>query len=544
MTKRAAIYARVSTDDQAQGYSLKTQVEACQGFAIERGYTVLETFADDYTGTVLDRPELNRLREFINAEHLDVVIVYDIDRLARKSVYQMLIEEEFHKSRVGVEYVLGQYDDTDEGRLQKQIRASIAEYEKAKILERSKRGKRGKAKSGFVIVGARPPYGYRVVSEPHKSWLEIDEEEAEIVRLVFQWYIYGDENGKLLTIYKILTKLIDMGIPTRGDKEQHVAKKHKVGIWSDAMIRHILKNETYTGVWHYGKTKMVSDGNEHNRKQKSKCGLGKQVPRPREEWIEVPVPSIISLEDFKKVQEQLVMNIEQAKRNTKREYLFARRLRCAKCGYTFVGMTRREKNRYYRCNGAWRTPKVCDTPYYKVDDVDNTIWEWLKNILLNPESLAEGLRGMQEETLNSNQTLFDRLNIIENRIAETDRQLEKLLDLYISDDFPKEMLQERKSRLEEVLTNLQKERTDISGHLQTIILSDEQIEDIEAFCSQLREGLENANFEQKRKIVEMLDVRGKLSIENEEKVVYVKCILGQQLLSVARTSHLSNTGET
>ena len=449
MTKVALIYARVSTQEQSKGYSLNTQVEACQRFANEHGYSVLDTFTDDYSGAALDRPELNRLREYINAKKVDAVIVYDIDRLARKSVYQMLIEEEFHKSRVGIEYVLGQYDDSDEGRLQKQIRASIAEYEKAKILERGKRGKRGKAKSGFVIVGARPPYGYKVISEPHKSWLEIDEDEAQIVRMVFEWYIYGDEQGKPFSIYKIQTKLIELGIPTRGDKVQHVAKKRKVGIWSDGMIRHILKNETYTGVWHYGKTKMVSDGNEHLRKQKPKCGLGKQVPRPREEWIEVPVPPIISIEDFKTVQERLVMNIEQAKRNTKREYLLARRLRCAKCGYTFVGMTRREKHRYYRCNGAWRTPKVCDTPHFRVDDVDNTIWDWLKDILLNPESLAEGLRGMQEETLRSNQTLFDRLEIIEKRIGETERQLEKLLDLYISDGFPKEMLQERKSRLEE-----------------------------------------------------------------------------------------------
>jgi site-specific DNA recombinase len=95
----------------------------------------------------------------------------------------MLIEEEFRKSGVIVEYVLGQYDDCDEGHLQKQIRASIAEYEKAKILERIKRGKRGKAKSGFVLVGARPPYDYKIVSEPHKSWLEIDDEEAQIVRM-------------------------------------------------------------------------------------------------------------------------------------------------------------------------------------------------------------------------------------------------------------------------------------------------------------------------------------------------------------------------
>ena len=133
----------------------------------------------------MDRPALNELRDLISRDHIKAVIVYDIDRVARKSVYQMLIEEEFRKSGVHIEYVIGQYDDSDEGRLQKQIRASIAEYEKAKILERSKRGKRGKAKSGYVLVGSRPPYGYCVRSEPHKAWLEVDEEEAAIVQMIF-----------------------------------------------------------------------------------------------------------------------------------------------------------------------------------------------------------------------------------------------------------------------------------------------------------------------------------------------------------------------
>jgi site-specific DNA recombinase len=335
-------------------------------------------------------------------------------------------------------------------------------------------------------------------------------------------------------------KLIAMGIPTRGDKENHVAKKRPVGIWSDAMIRHILKNETYTGIWHYGKTKMINDGKENSRPQKPKRGFGKQVSRPREEWIEVPVPAIINPEDFMMAQEKLMSNIENSKRNTKREYLMGRRLRCAKCGYTFVGMTRREKHRYYRCNGAWRTPKVCDTPHYRVADVDNTIWGWLKEILLNPESLAEGLQGMQEETRRSNQSLFDRQDIIAKRITETERQLEKLLDLYLSNGFPKEMLQERKSRLEETLANLHREQADISEHLQAKILSDEQILDIEDYCAQIRQRLECTTFEQKRQVIDMLDVRGTLAIENEEKVVYVKCILGQQLLSVARTSPLSS----
>ena len=123
---------------------------------------------------------------------------------------------------------------------------------------------------------------------------------------------------------------------------------------------------------------------------------------------------------------------------------------------------------------------------------------------------------------------------------ENERQWRKLLDLYLQNDFPREMLQERKSRLEEAITNLRHEQADISNHLQSNILSDGQIEDIETFCAQVREGLENATFDQKRQLIDMLDVRGKLSIENDEKVIYVKCILGQQLLSVARTSPSSN----
>ena len=150
MSKRAAIYTRVSTDEQTKGYSLNTQVDACLRYAEEHEYKIIETYKEDYSGATLDRPELDKLRDAISTNQIDVVIVYDIDRLARKNAYQVLIEEEFHRNNVIVEYVIGQYDDSDEGRLQKQIRSSIAEYEKAKILERSKRGKRGKAKSGLL----------------------------------------------------------------------------------------------------------------------------------------------------------------------------------------------------------------------------------------------------------------------------------------------------------------------------------------------------------------------------------------------------------
>lgn len=396
MSKNAIIYARVSTDEQTKGYSLSTQIDASKSYAIERGYIHLKTFTEDYSGATMDRPILNEVRDYLEREDVEVMIVYDVDRLARKSIYQALIEEEFLREGVMIEFVIGQYENNDEGRLQKQIRASIAEYEKAKILERSKRGKRGKAKSGFVVAGSRPPYGYTIVSEPHKSWFKIDEEEAEVVRSIFSWYLHGEGKGKPLSMNAIATKLTKMGILTRGDKQGQFYKKRGRGVWAAATVRAILKNETYTGTWYYGKTKMVDDGKQ--RKLKPKCGLGKQVPRSKDEWIGVPVPKIIDKEAHKLVMKKVQRNIEQAKRSVKHKYLLGRRLRCAKCNYTYKGRTRRQKH-YYYCGGAGQRPiKLCDYPSFKGLDVDRVIWEWLVSLIQNPRAVMEGLQDTKNET--------------------------------------------------------------------------------------------------------------------------------------------------
>jgi site-specific DNA recombinase len=504
---------------------------------------VVEELCDDYSGASLDRPELNRLRELIAGGHVDVVIVYDIDRLARKSVYQLLIEEEFRKANVQIEYVIGQYDDSDEGRLQKHIRAAIAEYEKTKILERSKRGKRGKAKSGFVVVGARSPYGYMVKSEPHKSWLEIDNDEAKIVKLVYQLYLYGDGGSGSLSKGRIVARLTKMGIPTRGDKQDHFAKKRSHAVWSSGMIRHILRNEAYVGNWHYGKTVMVSDGQEHTRKQKNKCGLGKQVARPRDEWIEVSVPAIISREDYDKAQERMKMNIEQAQRSTRHEYLLSKRLRCSVCGYSYVGKTRNGKHQYYNCKGREQQPEpLCSMPYFRVDQVDDAIWGWVRSLLEDTENLQEGLRGLQEETRRQNQALYDRLDLIKEQLESNQQQLEKLLDLYLAGAFSKEVLLERKDRLETTITNLRKEEDQLTSHLGSITYSDQDLVIIEEFCAHIRENLEYATFEGKRRILELLDVRGTLAVEDDQKVVYVSCLITPQPVSLVLTLPLSSTG--
>lgn len=543
MSKQAAIYSRVSTDEQAKGYSLKTQIEACHTYAQERGYTVVETFSDDYTGAAIDRPELNKLRDFMARNPLDVVIVYDIDRLARKSAYQVLIEEEFKRAGTAIEFVMAQYEDTDEGRLQKQIRGVIAEYEKAKILERSKRGKRGKAKSGFVLTGARPPYGYTVKSEPHKAWLEIDESEAGIVRMVYDWYLNGDEKGAPMSANSIAKRMTQMGLPTRGDNQAHFAKKHGKGVWQRAMIIHILTNETYTGTWYFGKTKMIEDGKQ--RESQSKRGLGKQVARSREEWIPVNVPAIIDPETFALAQKRKVYLTRLLGGHAKFQYLMKSRLTCAKCGYSMRGQFVHGKNQYYLCNGRRQIVCLCDMPSVRGDWVDALAWEWAKMIIENPENLRAGLDGVQNELQQANKALLDRLSIIDEQMQEHQKQLDKLLDLYLGGDFPKEVLTERKARLESMLANLRNEQNDLARHIRKVTMTDDQLSFIEAFCAKIRHGLDTADFNTKRQIIELLDIRGKIAFENNEKVMYLKCLLDtqqQQRLQI-QISPLSNSHE-
>lgn len=544
MTKQVAIYARVSTDEQAKGYSLQTQLESCQTYAKEHGYIVIETFADDYTGAVMDRPALNKLRDLIASETINAVIVYDVDRLARKSAYQVLIEEEFKQAGVTIEFVMGQYEDSDEGRLQKQIKGVIAEYEKAKILERSKRGKRGKAKSGFVLTGARPPYGYKVKSEPHKAWLEIDEDEAAIVRMVYDWYLNGDESGKPLSANGIAKRLTKLAIPTRGDKQGHFAKKFGHGVWQRAMIIHILTNETYIGIWYFGKTKMIDDGKQ--REAQPKRGFGKQVARDRAEWIPVEVPVIIDPETFALAQQRKEYNKRVLSGHSEHEYLMKGRLTCSKCGYSARGQKMRSGNQYYHCNGKRQVVAVCDMPSLRGDWVDFCVWEWAKAIIEKPENLRSGLESVQVELETANQALFERLRIIDEQVHEYQKQLDKLLDLYLSGDFPKEVLTERKTRLEQMLANLQIEQSDLARHIRKVTITDEQLTLIEAFCAKIRPILAEADFSTRRQIIELLDIRGKIACENGERILYLKCLIQQeqQLRFPVLISHSLNIGVT
>ncbi|MBV7334970.1 recombinase family protein [Chloroflexi bacterium TSY] len=291
---------------------MQTQLERCEAYAENNQYVVLERFQDSKSGETLERPGLDALYTYISQHPVDVVVVYDPDRLSRGGpAHTAIIEMRLEKHNVSLVYVLGDYNsDSPESALSLMIKQSIAWYENQQRRERITRGRYAKAKSGKVVIGARPPYGY----DDDDGDLVINEEEAAIVRQIFSWLLSGKST------YDIAKRLSDQKVPTRADKTAHMRKHNSYGIWGPTSVKRILNNDTYTGTWHYGKTRTVKVD-----------GKRRHVKRPRSEWVAVPVPVIIDTETFQAAQKQLQANRATARRNTKFEYLLQGMVYCT-CG--------------------------------------------------------------------------------------------------------------------------------------------------------------------------------------------------------------------
>jgi site-specific DNA recombinase len=485
MSKRAVTYSRVSTEDQAKhGYSLPSQMEACCKCAEERGWAVVAEISDDgVSGATLDRPGLDRIREMAQAGEIDVVIVHDLDRLSRKAVYQMLLEEELGKNRVRIHYVLGNYGDDDEGRLQKHIRAAIAEYERSKITERTERGKRKKARGGLVVGGGRIPYGYLYDDDGH---LIIAEKEAHIVRLIFEWYTNVDEECSIRGIARRLS--------ATGSKSYEGNTR-----WARSSVANILANETYAGVAYYNRRKRETPyGNRH-------------ALRPREAWIPIPVPAIVDRETWEAAQRRRAHNRKMMRKQPCHRYLLSGMLVCGECGYSYGGQFSKGK-RYYR-DGGRKHPVPC----LRADEVEARIWQAVKGMLLNPSALWAGHKAREAEVMEQKARLTERLQGVLKLKGRAEQQLEALTDAYLDPDIGMSKTEyiRRRREIQKEIRDWDREAQETQGRMETETITPERREAIEEFAAKVAEGIELLDFEEKRRVLKMLEVRGTVHRDDE-----------------------------
>src|SRR3954466_11606000 len=346
----AAIYARVSSARQKEQETIRSQTVALHTHAEQLGLDVPEqwVFEDDgQSGASLVRPALERLRDLVCQVPVDVLLVYSPDRLARKYAYQALLIEEFAKAGTTVMFVKGPRSDSPEDALLVQFQGMIAEYERAQILERTRRGKAHRAKSGTINVLSGAPFGYRYVrkSEHGEARYEIVAHEAAVVAELFARY--ADGGVSIAELARWLTN--DLGVPTRTGKIR----------WDRTTVWGMLRNPAYAGRAAFGKTMRTEQTAALNRTARlagRTVGRAYTVTdRDRADWLQIAVPALVEEDTFTRAQRRLADNKRYAARNSTDPSLLQGLCVCAGCGYAYYRTstrTTKQKIYYYRCLGS------------------------------------------------------------------------------------------------------------------------------------------------------------------------------------------------
>lgn len=502
--KPVAIYARVSSERQKEQETIASQTAALLEHAASQSWTVPAEwrFLDEgYSGANLVRPGLDRLRDRVAEGQIDIVLVLAPDRLSRKYAYQILLTEEFQRQGAELVFVKSPPAKTPEEQLLTQVQGMIAEYERAQILERTRRGKRHRARQGSVNVLSGAPYGYRYVkkSDSGNAFYEVIEAEASVVRMVYEMFTVQH-----LGIGAITRSLNEKTIPTRtGDSR-----------WERSTVWAMLRNPAYVGKACFGKTERKPRQQRVTRALRQRGGYcnrsGAHQERPREEWIEIDVPPLIDEATFALAQERLETNKQFSQRRTIEPSLLQSMLVCERCGYGLYrssARTSKQKLYYYRCIGsdAWRQLKhaVCECRPVRQDYLDNVVWGEVIRLLEDPTLLQAEITRRLAAAKQADPAQQRQEHLVREQ-ARLGKSMERLLTAYQESLLS---LDELRKRIEP----LRKQEGAIRSELQAIetAAADQQrylslVESLAPFQARLRSRAESMDIRERQRIVRLL----------------------------------------
>lgn len=498
--KRAALYARVSTDIQKDEGTIETQIYELKTAIVNDGHTLMADciYQDEgWSGAFLERPDLDRLRQDAKDHKFDIVYVYDRGRLSRRFIYQEIVIEELAGHQVEFKSLHDVNGTSPEELLMGKITGIFAEYERVKIAERFRLGKLNKVRNGDLL-GYTPPYGYDYIPVSGQGigkkngQFVINEQEAEVVRMIYHWV--GVEG---ISLREVIRRLYDMGIPP---------KKQKRPNWTKGPISRLLINESYIGKHYYYKKESVLPKNpkaatvkKYTHKHTNKTS---RRDRDRSEWLMVKVPRIIDDELFNKVQRQLRLNAKHNPRNKKHQYLFSGLIYC-KCGERRVG-DGPDGKKYYRCTArihSFPLPNRCRLGGVNVNVMDAVAWEKIKALLSDPELVRQQIERYTSKQMKSLQNGPDAAQIQQN-LKALDAEERRYAKMYgqamMSADVYKDQMKsviERRQALQSLLAK------PVDSKVQKL-----QNLEPEKLVAPFTEMLENLSFEQRlftvRKIID------------------------------------------
>jgi site-specific DNA recombinase len=401
---RALIYARKSPDPRREekhtSYSIDGQLHEAREYCAQHGLIVVAEITDpDEWSKTLDRPGLNRVRALAEQGAFDVFVARDVDRIARSLVLQLLFREEMEGYGLEVHYWTATYSKDDEGRLQENIRASIAEYERAKTLQRTLSGKKQKARSGTPPGIGRPAYGYAYVGDA----LAIVPEQASVVREIFDRYVH-----RLESLNEITRALNERGLPTH---QQHRDEDGRLKPWYRTAVYHILQNEAYAGTGYYNKMQTLESRTNYRRL------------RPRDEWIAYPTPPLVDRALWQAAQVRLEECSHFSRRKPRAFYLLSGMVRCWECKKAYSGRVSK-RWRAYRDGGG----KHKDIGARRVEE---PVWAAMRSLLLDPDSLLLGYQQLQQQAGAQGQEQEAEKAGLRRQQEKAAARMTNLVDLYL-----------------------------------------------------------------------------------------------------------------
>jgi site-specific DNA recombinase len=419
---RAALYARVSTDAQQARGTIGSQLELLRERVAAEGDELVAEFCDDgHSGARLDRPGLDALRDAAEAGLIEAVWCLSPDRLARIYAYQVIVLDELARHGVSVRFTdAPPLADDPQARLLTQVQGVIAEYERAKIAERYRRGKLFRSRAGEVLAW-RTPYGYRRVPRgpAGPARLEVFEPEAAVVRSIFDDYVAGGHS-----IRQIVLRLAAGQIPSPTGSRP---------IWGTSTISRLLRNEAYVGRVYFNRTEAVPDPRPGKRTR--------QVPRPREEWIPITVPAVVAGETFEAASRVSRDNSHWSPRRAEPgQWMLRGLVKCGTCGVGTNCHKMRGRNgtwhRYYHCRNhdpikAGGLGRQCPERNIRSDALDAFVFDQVRAALLRPDVLAAGEHAVAaQQPAPDDDLLAAELSRLDRKLAAIDGERRRLVDLY------------------------------------------------------------------------------------------------------------------
>ena len=504
---QVALYARVSSEQQAEAGTIASQLAALRERIAQDGLTLSEelTFIDEgYSGATLLRPGLEQLRDVVALQGVDRLYVHSPDRLARKYAYQVLLMDELQRAGVVVIFLNRALGQTPEDELLLQVQGMVAEYERAKILERSRRGKRHAAQTGNVAVLSGAPYGYRYIRKEEgggQARYEIVLDEARVVRQIFAWV--GQER---LTLREVCRRLQGAGAATRSGKTT----------WDRTTVWGMLKNPAYKGTAAFGKTK----AQPLRPKLRPQRGDPRQPKRsvstvqvPTADWLTVPVPALIDEALFEAVQQQLEENRQRARQQQRgARYLLQGLLVCAQCGYAYYGKPispsaakgNPRHYAYYRCIGtdAYRFggERVCDNLQLRTDRLDQAVWEEVCALLQEPKRLEQEYQRRLQATSKDQ----DALALLQAQSTKLRQGIARLIDTYTEGLIDKQEFEPRLSRLRQRLSELDTKAQQLTAETARQAELRLVITQLEDLAAKVNDGLTNCDWLTRRELIRTL----------------------------------------